>query len=125
MAYPPLALFLACAWAQHDNRIGQITQFLREIEVKYLQGFPGWESYRRATFTKKRLSLFDSVSFSARGLFAGSELLALVIGLARFTADPQMIAVFLFLAAIDVLSILVTVRVLTHRRSRAVEVANG
>jgi hypothetical protein len=119
LCYPLLAFFLACAWSQHNTRIGQITIFLREIEDKSLSQFGlGWESYRRATFIKKRFSLASSVSFSARGLFAGSELLALIIGLARFSQDAQMVVVFVLLAVVDVVVIAATMLVLEHRRSR-------
>jgi hypothetical protein len=118
LCYPLLAFFLACAWGQHDNRIGEINQFLRELEDRYLEACNGWESYRRKTFIKKRSSFFDSVSFSARGLFAGSELLALVIGLARYASDPQMMVVFVGLIVMDVVAIAATMRVLAHRRVR-------
>lgn len=117
LCYPLLAFFLACAWSQHNTRIGQLNVFLREIEDKHLPGF-GWESYRRATFKKKRSSLSGSVSFSARGLFAGSELLALIVGVARFLDGPQMLLPFGVLVIVDALAIMSTAVVLEHRRAR-------
>ena len=118
LCYPVLAFFLACAWAQHDTRIGEITVCLRDIEDRHLESFgPGWETFRRTTFKKKpRFSI--SISLPARGLFAGSELLALVLGLARFEADPQMVMVFVFLMIIDGIAILATMLTLTHQRAR-------
>lgn len=120
LCYPVLAFFLACAWSQHDTRIGQINQFLRQVEDTHLHDLaPGWETYRRKTFIKKRSPLADSVNFSARGLFAGSELLALIIGLARFSQDPQMVLVFALLAVFDALAVLATLWVLERRRMHA------
>jgi hypothetical protein len=124
LSYPALAFFLALAWAQHDTRIGQIVIYLRDIEDRFLPGL-GWERYRRDVFTKKKYRLSDSVSLPARGLFIGSQLLALLIGLARFLQGPQMIAEFVFLMIVDGLVILVTMSVLTHRRSRVVSTQKG
>src|SRR5262249_23943803 len=123
LCYPLLAFFLACVWSQHDTRIGQINLFLRQVEDTHLQG-QGWETYRRKTFTKKRSPYANLVCLSARGLFAGSEILALVIGLARFAHDPQMAVVFVFLAVVDALAVLATMWVLGHRRMRGVERSN-
>ena len=117
LSYPTLAFFLALAWTQHDTRIGQITVYLRRIENSFLPGL-GWESYRRTTFTKKRYRLSDSVSLPARGVFVGTQLLALLIGLARFVQAPQMVPAFTGLLIVDGLTMLVTMRVLTHRRER-------
>lgn len=113
LSYPTLAYFLACAWAQHDTRIGQITVYLREIENRFLPGL-SWESYRRKTFKKRRWS--DSVSLPARGLFVGSQLLALLIGFARFLQDPQGLAAFTFMMIMNGLTIVLTVFALEHRR---------
>jgi len=120
LCYPVLAYFLACAWGQHDTRIGQIVVYLRAVEDQHLGELgPGWETWRRKTFVKRRLS--DLVSLPARGLFIGSELLALVLGLARFQQDPQMMAVFILLVIIDGIAILATMLTLTHRRARSAE----
>ena len=124
LSYPTLAFFLALAWAQHDTRIGQITVYLRRIESSFLPGL-GWESYRRTTFTKKRYRLSDSVSLPARGIFVGSQFLSLLIGLARFLQAPQMVPEFAFLMIVDGLIMLVTMSILTHRRSRAAGVERG
>jgi hypothetical protein len=120
MCYPVLAFFIACAWGQHDTRIGEITPYLRAIEDQHLGSLgPGWETYRRTLRTNRKRRLFSSVSLPARGLFAGSELLALVLGIARFWADPQMLAVFVALVLLDGIAIIATMLVLAHRRSRA------
>jgi len=121
LCYPILAFFLACAWGQHDTRIGEITTFLRAMEERGLFGAlgPGWETYRRTTFKKRRFSLFDSISLSARGLFIGSDLLALVLGVSRFFVSPQMVGVFVFLLVVDLVVIVATLMALSHRRARA------
>ena len=117
LCYPILAFFLACAWSQHDTRVGEITVYLRDLENSFLPGM-GWENYRREIFTKKKYSLSDSVSLPARGLFVGSQMLALVIGVARFVSAPAMIAVFVVLVILDSCAILATTLVLRHHRIR-------
>jgi hypothetical protein len=122
LCYPALSFFLACAWGQHDNRIGQINLCLREIEDTHLVSIgPGWESYRRGLWTKSRKSLAALVTLPAQGLFIGSQLLALSIGVARFSADPQMMVLFILLVVIDVVAMLMTLFVLRRRRDQGVE----
>src|SRR5436305_9317712 len=108
LCYPVLAFFLGCAWGQHDTRIGEIAVFLRELEDRFLAMFgPGWETWRRATF-KKQSRFSDLISLPARGLFVGSQLLALVLGLARFFVDREMIVVFVVFVIIDGAAVLAT-----------------
>jgi len=119
LCYPVLAFFQACAWGQHDNRIRQINGYLQGVEDQHLETLgPGWESYRQILWKKKRKSFSDHVSLPAQGLFIGSELLALVIGLARFVVSPQMIPVFVSLIAVDCLVMLLTLLVLSSSRAK-------
>jgi hypothetical protein len=119
LCYPILSFFLACAWGQHDNRIHQINGFLQDAEDFHLGALgPGWESYRRAIWKKSRRTLSSSVTLPARGLFVGSQLLALVIGLARFSQDQQMAVLFVLLIAASLLAILMTMLVLRRRSAR-------
>lgn len=118
LCYPILAFFQACAWGQHDNRIRQLNLYLQEIEDRHLDTLgPGWETYRRALWKTSRKSLAHFVSLPAQGLFVGSQLLALLIGLARETADPQMLVVFIFLTLVDGLAMCLTMLVLKSNRT--------
>jgi hypothetical protein len=116
LCYPTLSFFLALAWAQHDSRIGQINAFLREMEDRHLASLgPGWETHRRALWKKNR-RLASIVSLPARGLFIGSQLLAIIVGCARFAEAPTMIPVFVLLLAVSCIASLATLFVLSSRR---------
>lgn len=130
LCYCPLAFFLACAWQQHDGRISQINGYLHQIEDRYIEVIQGWETYRRLLWKSTRRSLSSYVSLPARGLFVGSQTLALVIGFARFLENPQMVVVFSLLTAFSVVAMVATAIVLkSHRAAPLVsvvrEVSNG
>jgi hypothetical protein len=114
LCYCPLAFFLSCAWAQHHGRIKQITDYLNKIEDRYIEEILGWECYRRFLWNAGR-HFSALVNLPAQGLFVGSQLLSLIIGLARYLENPQMAAVFLSLVAVDVLVVIMTVVVLSRR----------
>jgi hypothetical protein len=122
LCYPILACFLAGSWAQHDIRIGQIAKFLRELEDRYLGG-DGWESYRRCQFGHKKHPLSSGlVELPTRGLFLVSQVLAVVLGIARslsIAADQiGMWTLFTLLLVIDATAIAMTVYTVRHRRER-------
>jgi hypothetical protein len=122
LCYPILACFLAGAWAQHDIRIGQIAKFLRELEDRYL-GSIGWESYRRREFGHKKHPLASGlVELPTRGLFLASQVLAVVLGIARSLPIPAdqigMWTLFTLLLVIDAIAIAMTVYLVRHRRER-------
>lgn len=116
LCYCPLAFFLACAWQQHDGRISQINGYLSEIEDRYIEVVRGWEVYRRLLWKSTRRSWSSYVSLPARGLFVGSQILALVIGFARFLENPQMVVVFGLLAFFSVAAMVATAIVLKSHR---------
>ncbi len=126
LCYPLLALFLACAWVQHNTRIGQITGYLQRLETMHLGSYgPGWETYRHERYAReKRHHVAVSLVFPARGIFLCSQLLAMVVGIARFMQEPTgMLALFLLLVVVDGGVILWTYGLLRHRRERPAGVA--
>ncbi len=121
LCYPVLALFLACAWMQHDTRIGQITVYLQQVETAHLGMYgPGWETYRHERYAReKRHHIAVSLVFPARGIFVCSQVLAMLVGIARFMQEPTgMLALFLLLTVLDGGITLWTYRLLQHRRER-------
>ena len=116
LCYCPLAFFLACAWQQHDSRIRQINGYLQALEDRFLEVVQGWETYRRSLWNCTRRSLAAYVSLPARGLFVGSQLLSVVIGLARYLESPHMVVLFVLFVVADVLAMAATVVVLKSHR---------
>src|SRR4051812_1041834 len=89
LSYPILALFLSLIWAQHDAKIGQMATFCRVLEERLLEDFgPGWEQWRRQQFSSKGLL----IEIPAKGVFLASELLAIIIGIARFIEQDSSLA---------------------------------
>lgn len=116
LCYPILALFLSHIWGQHDLKIGQIAAYLRQIEDDLLGNYPGWERWRRQHFqVKHRLEI------PAKGVFLASEILAMLIGLARFLSTPLTPAptiLFVALMVIDSVALVLTSIALKHYRER-------
>ena len=106
LAYPPLAAFLAFAWAQNDYRIRDIATYIRdELELKHPEIGLGWESYhsgmRRET---KGVGSWRYIISAHGGIFLTTQLAALSIWGYYFRGLPlleQLVCV-----AIPVLSVL-------------------
>lgn len=119
LCYPILALFLAQVWAQHDLKIGQIADYLRQIEDDLLGSYLGWERWRRQHYQVKHYH----IELPARGVFLASELLAMVIGLARFLEqNTSLVSTILFILLIvgDLAALVLTALAIKHHRVRNV-----
>jgi hypothetical protein len=122
--YPLVALFLAAAWTHNDAKIGQISQYIK-LEVEQHMPFLGWEAYRKATFdsTHSLAPKHGLVSFSTRGTFLATEVLALLVGSIRSIAalltdqGPAMIVITVALFAAGVGATIWSYFLLQHRRS--------
>lgn len=117
LCYPILGLFLAQVWAQHDLKIGQIAAYLRQIEDDLLGNYPGWERWRRQHFQTKR----SHIELPARGVFLASEILAMLIGLARFLEQNTSLTstiLFVLLMVIDLAALILTTLTIRHHRVR-------
>ena len=82
--YPTLSIFLAAGWAQNDLRIRQIGSYIRNNLETSLPGL-GWESHRKAIEEQSRLGLLNFVLLSHGGIFALTQIMAIGIGLYKFT----------------------------------------
>ena len=131
LVYPIIALFLAAAWTHNDLRIGQITLYLRtRVEQRYMGEEGGWETYRHSTFKSEGKQRADKMhplaasagklALSTRGLFLTTQGLAIAIGAARtfpMLLHPDTLPLVALLLAAALLSTILTVPTLQHRRS--------
>ena len=81
LVYPVLALFLAVLWANYDRRCRLLGFYIKtHIESRFAEDILCWE-HCIDTHRSKHL-LFDKGNLgSTLGIFVGSEILALVIGI--------------------------------------------
>jgi hypothetical protein len=130
--YPLIALFFATNWAHNDTRIDQITWYIQhEIEQK-LQ-FIGWETYRTQKFRRKLwakkqhhpLALVPGLlTFSARGVFLTTQLMALCIGMVRLITSGELSLAILSLL-INLIVIIATYSLLSDRKVQATQMDNN
>jgi hypothetical protein len=146
--YPPLALCLGAMWEHNDLRIGQISSYIRKVvEPRFTEEQPGWEAYRRSTFSPRRKQKAGRgtadgsalvappglLLFASQGVFAGSQLLALCVAAGRYlftvfqqgwNLDPHDLTtagpnyVLLALFGVDIVATLYTMFLVRHRRER-------
>lgn len=109
LVYPPLAAFLAVAWAQNDYRVRQVSTYIREHHEKYLPGL-GWETHMQAQRSSGGVGAWRLLLMSHGGIFLLTQLMAIGIGLLKFTYTP----VEYGLLGIDVLFVLIVVWVLSQ-----------
>lgn len=97
LVYPVLAMFLTLAWSQNDTRNRQITRYIDQNEVIFLNDPSiGWEH----SHTSSRLWRFGSRKvFAARGIFVGSQILTVLLfwlnsqGQNRITSTEELILI--------------------------------
>ena len=76
LIYPPLIVFLALAWAQHDYSIQRISYYIRTHFEDLDPEHYGWENY----VASKRLNRFRVVVLSHNGWFIITQIMAIIIG---------------------------------------------
>lgn len=87
LVYPPLALFLALGWAQNDHRIRNVATYIRKnIETHF--DTPGWEISIKKKTTESGFHAWRFVIISHGGIFLGTQLLAIGVGVSEWTATP-------------------------------------
>jgi len=87
LLYPVFAFFLATAWRSQDRGISQIGEYIRVRIEKALPPMD-WEGFA-AQARKKRKKVSFTI-FAASGIFLGTEILSIVVGLVVTTPlrDP-------------------------------------
>lgn len=85
LIYPPLAAFLAVAWAQNDFRIRDLAKYIRENLETVPIGLR-YETYVQHTRAgNKRLSAWRFVVISHNGIFLLTQVMAICIELFKTT----------------------------------------
>ncbi len=79
LLYPPLAAFLAFAWAQNDYRVRDLANYVR-TEVEPLIPAVQWESWINERRTGTGLGSWRYVIIAHGGLFLFTQALALYLG---------------------------------------------
>jgi hypothetical protein len=79
LLYPPLAAFLAIAWAQNDYRVRDLSEYVRE-KIEPLIPAVGWESHIHGRRRGKGLGSWRFVVLAHGGLFLFTQLLAIAVG---------------------------------------------
>jgi hypothetical protein len=113
LAFPVLALFLAIAWSHSEVRIRQIAVYILCIEDKLLGGNRGWEHMRGLLISEK---LGSRMVFASRGIFIGTQILAIIIVLAERGLKNLSTRDYWFIVS-DILIVLLTAFIL--RRYKA------
>lgn len=98
LLYPPLALYLALLWLAQERVIKAIGRYIEEkIEPALAADGAGWQKYRRAL---PRAEHALPLVFSSRGIFAGTQIIALAVSALNFISGlfspSYTIAVFAF-----------------------------
>jgi hypothetical protein len=87
LVYPPLAAFLAIAWMHNDDRIKNLAIYIRRrLERSTLD--LGWETYIQQKRKKTRMRSWRFIITSHAGIFMLTQLMAVGIGLLKFTSTP-------------------------------------
>jgi hypothetical protein len=107
LVYPVLALFLSLLWGNYDRNCRRLGFYIKtHIESHFPEDTLCWEHYMH-TNRSKRL-LFDWGNLGATlGIFAGSEILALVVGIPVALKYGTILPLNL-LISVAVISILIT-----------------
>jgi len=85
--FPPIAFLLATAWAQNEIRVRQLGTYIHERIEPKIEGL-GWETYRIQRRPESRWGKLPLVGLSPGGTFLITQLIAIGIGLAKFTSTP-------------------------------------
>jgi hypothetical protein len=106
LVYPVLAIFLAIGWAQNDKRIGDTAACIRMNLEKSIPGL-GWEKHLHDERIKEKKQRRFAI-FSYGGIFLFTQLIAIGIGLIKFTYST----IDWSLLSLDLISVLIVTNTL-------------
>ena len=87
LVYPTLAAFLAIGWMHNDDCIKDLATYIR----RHIESSPldlGWETYMQEKREKTRMRSWRFIITSHAGIFMLTQLMAVGIGLLKFTSTP-------------------------------------
>lgn len=119
LLYPLLALVLCLLWSQHERRARDCGYYIyTHIETKFEKAM-NWEHFMDSTRTLDRF--FDQdANWAAIGIFSGTGILAIVVGIPVAIQFGTIIPFWLLLSTAFLAIALITVRLLSpyHHRKR-------
>ena len=126
LLYPLLALVLSLIWSQSDRRAREIGYYINTRIESRFEGAMGWEHFMDSTRTAHKLFDLDAV-WAATGIFAGTEVLAILVGIPIAIKFGTLISLYILLSAAIISVIITVVRLLVpyghqkrvHRYSNA------
>lgn len=113
--FPPIAFLLASAWAQNEIRVRQLGTYIHERLESEIEGL-GWETYRIQRRPETRLGSVPLVGLSPSGTFFITQLIAIGIGLAKFTSTHLEWG----LLGIDIVAVLLVLWLFTYVRRASI-----
>jgi hypothetical protein len=107
LIYPPLAMFLAFGWAQNDFRIRNSAEYIREHLENLTTGLKYEHEVQTGRTSTHGLGSWRFVVISHIGIFIFTQIMALVIELARFNFNFVLLSLTQWiLLVVDLISIL-------------------
>jgi hypothetical protein len=100
--YPPLAFFLAMAWAQNDISIKKLSGYIRDRIEESVLGL-GWEKFIQENRTVVISKHLRFTMLSHGGVFLGSQILSVLVGV--IVLDYRMYTNNWILIVIDIIAI--------------------
>lgn len=127
--YPVLSLFLAAAWSDEDGKIGALSAYLHDQEMRY--DLDGWENFHR----KRRMSRpflaglqrfypKSLLSLATRGVFLSTQLLAILVGVTqaiKLNGANGLPVNIVPLLCVAIIAMLITAFVIRHKRDHSLE----
>jgi hypothetical protein len=111
LVYPPLAALLAISWVQNETNIRRLSIYIRE-HLESVTPYLGWETYVQENRKETRMKGWRFMIFSHGGIFIFTQLMAIGVGLLKFTFTPVEWA----LLGVDVVALLLVVWVTRQAR---------
>lgn len=101
LVYPPLAAFLAIAWHHNEHSIKRLAIYIRSHLEPSTPNL-GWETYVQRKRKKANMRPWYWIIMYSGGIFYFTQIMAIGIGLLKFTSTP----LEWFLLGIDLIIVL-------------------
>ena len=109
LLYPLFSMLLAIMWSNYDRRCRQLGSYIKgQIEARFGEEIMGWEHFMDSSRSKHWFFDWGNL-WASLGIFVGTEILALVVGIPMVAATKSgtILPLYLLLAT-TILSIIIT-----------------